>query len=65
METIIATTRDNHLKGVLRFFLAPKNIGYHIVHHLHPQVAWYKLPQLREWYLENRKEIYSGAEQKI
>ncbi|MEO7293807.1 MAG: fatty acid desaturase [Ginsengibacter sp.] len=64
METIIATTRDNHLKGILRFFLAPKNIGYHIVHHLHPQVAWYKLPELREWYLENCNEIYTGAEQK-
>lgn len=61
METIIATTRDNHTSGILRFFLAPKNIGYHIVHHLHPQVAWYKLPALRKWYIENSGEIYPAA----
>jgi fatty acid desaturase len=60
IQTIITTTRDNHLSGILKFFLAPKNIGYHIVHHLHPQVAWYKLPQLRKWYLENRRDVYDA-----
>ncbi len=60
LETIISTTRDNHLSGILKFFLAPKNIGYHIVHHLHPQVAWYKLPQLRNWYLKNHGDIYNN-----
>ena len=59
LETIIATTKDNHLSGVLKYFLAPKNIGYHIVHHLHPQVAWYKLPQLRKWYQENKSDVYN------
>lgn len=58
LETIIATTRDNHLSGFLKYFLAPKNIGYHIVHHLHPQVAWYNLPELRKWYLQNYSDIY-------
>ncbi|GEO12052.1 fatty acid desaturase family protein [Segetibacter aerophilus] len=61
-ETILATTRDNHLSGILKFFLAPKNIGYHIVHHLHPQVAWYKLPQLRKWYVDNYGEMYTNKE---
>ena len=61
-ETIIATTRDNHLQGVLKFFLAPRNIGYHIVHHLHPQVAWYQLPKLRNWYLEHHSGLYRGEE---
>ena len=60
LETIIATTKDNHLSGVLKYFLAPKNIGYHSVHHLHPQVAWYKLPQLRKWYLENKNDVYTN-----
>lgn len=60
-STIIATTKDNHLSGILKYFLAPKNIGYHIVHHLHPQVAWYKLPDLREWYTVNRGDIYFVA----
>ena len=60
IETIISTTNDHHLKGILKFFLAPKNIGYHIVHHLHPQVAWYKLPELRDWYLQNHHDLYTA-----
>lgn len=63
METIIKTTIDHHLNGIMKFFLAPRNIGYHIVHHLHPQVAWYHLPRLREWYLRNHPEIYPAKEQ--
>ena len=64
IETIISTTNDHHLKGVLKFFLAPKNIGYHIVHHLHPQVAWYKLPELRDWYLQNHHDLYTAHSEK-
>jgi fatty acid desaturase len=58
METIVKTTVDHNLGGVLQFFLAPRNIGYHIVHHLHPQVAWYQLPKLRNWYLKNHPNLY-------
>jgi fatty acid desaturase len=38
METIIATTRDHSLGLAGRLVFAPRNIGLHIVHHLHPQV---------------------------
>jgi fatty acid desaturase len=32
--------------------LAPRNIGYHREHHLHPQAALENLPRLRAWYQE-------------
>jgi fatty acid desaturase len=58
LETIISTTADHNLRGFGRFFLAPRNIGCHIVHHLHPQVACYELPALRGWYRDNFPEEY-------
>ncbi|HEY8210139.1 MAG TPA: fatty acid desaturase [Myxococcaceae bacterium] len=51
LETIVATTRDN-IQGWLRLLL-PRNIGYHVVHHLHPQVTLTALPRLRDWYVAN------------
>jgi len=50
VETIVATTRDHHLAWWQQVFLAPRNIGFHVVHHLHPQVAQEQLPALRAWY---------------
>ncbi|MEM7372565.1 MAG: fatty acid desaturase [Bacteroidota bacterium] len=58
LETIIQSTHDHHLQGIGAFFLAPRNIGYHIVHHLHPQVAWYHLPNLRKWYVKQYPHLY-------
>ncbi len=49
-ETIMATTRDNHLGWLGAFVLAPRNVGYHVVHHLHPQASLVVLPRLRAWY---------------
>lgn len=50
VDTIVATTCDHHLHWSVRWLFAPRNIGYHIVHHLHPQVALQHLPSLRDWY---------------
>ena len=54
IETILATTRDH---GISRWWvdwlLAPRNIGYHVVHHIHPQVGIRGLPALRDWYVAN------------
>ena len=58
METIIKTTVDHNLGRWGRIFWAPRNIGYHVVHHLHPQVALENLPALRQWYIENHQELY-------
>ena len=58
VETIIATTNDNHMDLLGSLFLAPRNIGYHIVHHIHPQVRLGALPKLREWYIHSHADLY-------
>jgi fatty acid desaturase len=58
IETIIATTRDNHVDWLGRLLLAPRNVGCHIVHHIHPQVGLRQLPRLREWYREHHAELF-------
>ena len=58
VETIIATTNDNHLGILGALALAPRNIGYHIVHHIHPQVSLTALPRLREWYRRKHAALY-------
>lgn len=58
LDTIIATTNDNHLGLLGAMALAPRNIGFHIVHHIHPQVSLRALPKLRAWYESKHPEIY-------
>ena len=58
LKTIFETTVDHNLGPLGRLFWAPRNIGYHIVHHLHPQVALENLPALRSWYLDNYPDKY-------
>jgi fatty acid desaturase len=56
--TTIHSTRDHNLGLAGRVLLVPHNAGYHLVHHLHPQVALENLPKLRDWYIENCEDIY-------
>lgn len=58
IESILRTTCDHNLGGVVASVIAPHNIGYHIAHHLHPQVAWHQLPALRRWYAETYPDAY-------
>lgn len=59
VETIVATTNDHHLGSWLdRLVLAPRNIGYHVVHHIHPQVGLAHLPALRGWWLAHHPETF-------
>lgn len=58
MTTIIATTVDHNLGPFGRLLFAPRNIGHHIVHHLHPQVSLENLPALRNWYLDKHADVY-------
>lgn len=61
VDTIIATTNDNYLGLLGVLALAPRNIGYHIVHHIHPQVTLAALPRLRRWYLSQHPDLYPLA----
>ena len=49
-DSIMKSTYDHNITGWARFILAPRNIGYHTVHHLHPQVGYRYLPDLRNYY---------------
>jgi fatty acid desaturase len=53
LSTIFAITWDHHLHPAVRWLFAPRNIGYHVVHHVHPFVGLRHLPALREWYRSN------------
>ena len=41
-----AATRTTCASLIERVFIAPKNVNYHIEHHLYPSVPFYRLPQL-------------------
>ena len=58
LPTILRTTNDHHLRWLEQLFLAPRNIGFHVVHHIHPQVAQEHLPALRAWYMERLGSAY-------
>ena len=50
--TVMATTVTHDWGAAGRLILFPRNIGYHLVHHLHPQAALECLPGLDRWYRE-------------
>lgn len=62
IETIIKTTVDHNLDPLGRLFFAPRNIGFHIVHHIHPSVALENLPALRDWYRERYPDLYPPSQ---
>jgi fatty acid desaturase len=51
--TVVGVTRDHTGGWANRLLLYPHNIGYHVMHHLHPAVAWHNLPALQAWYREH------------
>jgi fatty acid desaturase len=58
LADVLATTRDHGLGWPGRLLLAPLNIGFHVAHHLHPQVSLLHLPRLRDWYVQHYPEHY-------
>jgi len=56
--TLINITNNHNTDNFLKFLLAPRNIGYHIEHHLHPQVGYKYLKKIRNHYLKYNKDIY-------
>lgn len=61
IETLIASTRDHHTGLLGKLLLAPRNIGYHLVHHLHPQASLASLPALYAWYRRTYPAQYPPA----
>ena len=51
--TMIDSTFDHHMGLWGKLFFGPHNIGYHCMHHIHPQVGLQYLPGLRNWYMQN------------
>ena len=45
-ENAYQQTRTYFMPAVLRFFFAPKQVHYHLEHHLYPSVPFYNLPRL-------------------
>jgi fatty acid desaturase len=45
-DMFYAQTRTTHAGMIERLFLAPKNVNYHLEHHVFPSVPFYRLPKL-------------------
>jgi fatty acid desaturase len=58
LQGVLASTADHGQGWLGRLLLAPRNVGCHIAHHLHPQVAAHHLPRLRDWYLQRYPSHY-------
>lgn len=54
LEATERSTRNHHLGLLGRMLLTPHNVGYHRVHHLHPQAALENLPRLDEWHRQKQ-----------
>jgi fatty acid desaturase len=53
LDSVLSVTRNHGLGWLGRLWTAPRNVGYHRVHHAHPQVAGKHLPALNAWYKAN------------
>ena len=53
--TMLATTREHHVPVLYDLLLGPRNVGYHVTHHMHPSVAYQNLPALSAWYARGGK----------
>ena len=54
LEATEHSARNHHLGWLGGMLLTPHNVGYHRVHHLHPQTALENLPRLHAWHRHNR-----------
>jgi fatty acid desaturase len=56
---VYSFTRNAPQTGLLRFFIHPFHNGYHLTHHLYPNVSWYNLPGVHR--LLNQIDEYKQA----
>ncbi|HKV53776.1 MAG TPA: fatty acid desaturase family protein [Candidatus Binataceae bacterium] len=57
---LYAQTRTTRIGPLARLFIAPKNVNYHLEHHLFPSVPFFRLPQLHAL-LMSKPEYASAA----
>jgi fatty acid desaturase len=57
---VYGQTRTTNVGLLMRLFVAPKNVNYHIEHHFFPSVPFYRLPKLH-LLLMSREEFARAA----
>lgn len=58
---IYSFTRDMACRGLLRWFIHPRNNGYHLTHHLCPAVPYYRLPEAQRLFALGETYRVQGA----
>jgi fatty acid desaturase len=58
-RSVLSATRDTGHGLLAALFLAPHNLGYHVMHHLHPEAGFASLPALQAWYREHAPDLFS------
>lgn len=56
-ENVLLSTFDNHLGLIDRMLISPRNVGYHVAHHLYPTAPLYSLPKITELYIDPLKKM--------
>jgi fatty acid desaturase len=54
-------TRTILLNPLESFLVMPLNVNYHLEHHLIPNIPWYHLRKVHQYYLENDREFKQQA----
>ncbi|WP_127718391.1 fatty acid desaturase [Halobacteriovorax sp. HLS] len=63
--TIIECSFDHHLSFLDRILFGPHGIGYHCMHHLHPNVGIHHLKKLYHWYKSNSPKYIQQSNKNI
>jgi fatty-acid desaturase len=59
--TLSRVSRDHSRDPLSMFLFAPRALGYHRMHHLHPSVSLTCLPGLYEWYTSQYPETFKAS----
>lgn len=55
-QNILRSTFDNHLGLIERMLISPRNVGFHVAHHMYPTAPLYALPLIAKTYIDSNKE---------
>ena len=57
-DQMMSNTFDHHVSLFDQLFIAPLDVGFHYIHHLHPSAPFYNLRKIQSWYLKNSEEYW-------